>query len=338
LTLRGAAALAMLALAACATVAPAPSPPRVGLAALPGWDAEDHLAAFGLARESCAHAAPAARPAACAETLAAHPLDDRAARAFLEAHFRPERVAGEGVLTGYFSPTYEARRAREGEFTAPVRPKPTATREPPDRAALEQAPASDALAWMRPEDLFFLQIQGSGVLAFPDGGRSRALFAGSNGWPYVAIAKPMADLDLIPRAGATASDIHAWLAANRGPHAQAIMDLDPRYVFFRLLPDDGGEPIGAAGAPLIPGRSLAIDPASHPYFELLWIDAEATASAPAKASYQRLVTALDTGAAIKGAVRGDLYLGQGDAAGAEAGAVRHALRLYRIVPVEAGAP
>jgi membrane-bound lytic murein transglycosylase A len=328
----------MLALAACATTPTTPSPPGAGLAALPGWDAEDHLAALALAREVCGHAAPIAHAAACVETRAAHPRDDRAARAFLEAHFRPEPVAGEGLLTGYFSPLYDARRAPEGDFTAPVRPKPRGVEDPPDRAALERSPPANALAWMRPEDLFFLQIQGSGVLIFPDGGRSRAVFAGSNGRAYVAIGKPMADLDLIPRSGASASDIHAWLAANRGPHAQAIMDLDPRYIFFRLIPDDGGEPVGAAGAPLIPGRSLAVDPASHAYFELLWIDAEAPAAASANAepSYRRLAAALDTGAAIKGPVRGDLYLGQGDAAGTEAGAVRHALRLYRIVPVEAG--
>ncbi len=332
--LRGVAALAVLALAACATLPPEQPEAPSGMAALPGWDGEDHLAALALVRAICREG-PDRASSACAAATSLRARDDVTARAFLETRFRPEPIDGEGLLTAYYSPRYEARRRREGGFAAPVRPRPLAVDDPPDRAALERLPASDALAWMRPEDLYFLQTQGSGVLDFPDGTSARAVFAGSNGRAYVAIAKPMADLDLIPRAGASASAVHAWLAANRGPHAQAIMDLNPRYVFFRLVPDDGGEPVGAAGAPLIPGRSLAVDPASHRNFELLWIDAETPSLSGARPGYRRLAAAMDTGAAIKGPLRADLYLGRGAAAGAEAGAVRHTLRLYRILPVAA---
>ena len=115
------------------------------------------------------------------------------------------------------------------------------------------------------------------------------------------------------------------------------MRLDPRYIFFRLVPDDGGQATGAAGAPLTAGRSVAVDPAYHPYFELLWLDAADPHLSGARSAYRRLAAALDTGSAIKGEVRADLYLGRGPAAGAEAGTVRHALRLYRIVPIE-GSP
>jgi membrane-bound lytic murein transglycosylase A len=111
------------------------------------------------------------------------------------------------------------------------------------------------------------------------------------------------------------------------------MDLDPRYIFFKLIPDDGGEPIGGAGLPLPPGRSIAIDPAWRAYGDLYWIEATSPILAGAMKSYRRLVMALDTGSAIKGPIRADLYLGRGSEAGSEAGRVRHNLTLVRLIPL-----
>ncbi len=116
------------------------------------------------------------------------------------------------------------------------------------------------------------------------------------------------------------------------------MDLDRRYVFFRLEPDDGQTPVGAAGVRLTPGRAAAVDPAFHGMGELLWIDAEAPTLAGAFPRYQRLAMALDTGIAIKGESRADLYVGEGPDAGTEAGRVRHILRLYRLVPLDSAPP
>ena len=130
----------------------------------------------------------------------------------------------------------------------------------------------------------------------------------------------------------SAQSIHAWLAAHRGPEADAVMRLNPRYAYFRLAPDDGREPAGAAQAPLPAGRALAVDPAFHPMGELLWIDADRPVLPGARPVYRRLAVALDTGSAIRGPVRADLYLGQGEAAGVEAGRAHHALRLYRLAP------
>jgi membrane-bound lytic murein transglycosylase A len=114
------------------------------------------------------------------------------------------------------------------------------------------------------------------------------------------------------------------------------MKLNPRYVFFRLLPDDGAEPVGAGGTPLVPGRSIAIDVDAHDLGDLFWLDAEAPTIAGATPAYRRLVVAMDAGGAIKGQARADLYLGRGVAAGAEAGRVRHVLRLYRLAPIGRG--
>jgi membrane-bound lytic murein transglycosylase A len=270
------------------------------------------------------------------------------------------------VLTAYFAPEYEARATPDPKFSAPVRSRPggrpveiarpapdptdlidqvlSRTDDAPaaeqvdlanaDRSAIDRAPADGALAWMRPEDLFFLQIQGSGVLTFPDGRRLKAAYSGDNGKPFVAIARPMVNQGLLGNSGASGDSIRGWLAAHRGPQAEAVMTINPRYVFFALTPDDGREPAGAAGIPLTAGRAIAVDPGRHAYGELFWIDATAPVLNGAARTYRRAVMALDTGAAIRGEVRADLYVGRGATAGNEAGRVRHTLKMTRLVPVE----
>ena len=377
-----AAALAVLSLAAaCATTPPRPSmekgaPPQgpspfpaepapaapeqvLPLSALPGWGADDHARAFAAFRETCAAAGDAEVARICRSARALGPLDEPAARDFFETQFVAEALPGDGVLTGYYAPVYEARRRPDAEFSAPLRAKPAdlkvvdaglfdptqagrpgAAIDPgsgpllpyPDRANIEAATPEAALAWLRPEDLFFLQIQGSGALVFEGGQRMKALYAANNGRPFVGIANPMRDRGLLAADNTSGEAIHAWLAAHRGPDAQALMQLNPRYAFFRLVPDDGRPPVGAANVPLPAGRALAVDRTQHAMGELLWVDAEAPLLKGAFPAYRRLAVALDTGGAIQGQVRADLYLGEGPDAGAEAGRVRHTLRLYRLAP------
>ena len=174
------------------------------------------------------------------------------------------------------------------------------------------------------------------MLVFPDGRRLKASYAADNGRPFVPIASAMIRRGLLAPDRASASAIRGWLHTHAGSEAQSVMDLDPRYVFFSLAPDDGREPAGAAGLPLMAGRAIAIDPAWHGYGELYWIDAVAPSLRGATPSYRRLVMALDTGSAIRGNVRADLYLGRGEQAGLEAGRVRHTLLLVRLVPIGAG--
>jgi membrane-bound lytic murein transglycosylase A len=339
-----------------------PSKPPVtsplAFSSLAGWAEEDHLAALEAFRAGCGVSKDPALARVCALAKAATVQDDQGARAFLEANFRLEPVGDEGLLTAYFAPQYEARMSRNAEFSVPLRGLPAdlvvldlGAFEPsfvgkkitghvegptfvpyPDRAEIEAVPTDRPLAWMRPEELFFLQIQGSGVLVLPDGRRVRAVFAGTNGKPFVGIANAMRDKGLLPDNNTSGDAIRAWLAQHRGPEADAIMRLNPRYVFFRTVPDDGQEPVGSAGAPLPPGRAIAVDASRHAMGGLYWLDAAAPKLAGAFPAYRRLVVALDTGGAIKGDVRADLYMGTGAAAGAEAGRVRHALRLYRLVP------
>ena len=320
-----------------------PTPARAVLnwSQLPGWAEEDHLAALKAVDAAC-RAGSLSLEEACRVLVRARPRTEAEARAFLESRFQPEALPGEGVLTAYFTPVYPARAAPEAPFTAPVRPKPSGVDSvlfgdpatSPDRATIESWEAEDALAWMKPEDLFFLQIQGSGVLELPDGRRLKAAVAMTNGQPFVAIARPMQKQGLLAPSDLSGETIRGWLAAHRGPEADAVMQLNPRYVFFSLAPDDGRAPAGAAGVPLPEGRALAVDAARHGMGELLWIDAEAPTLTGAFPVYRRLAAALDVGGAIKGDIRADLYLGRGDDAGREAGRVRHTLRLYRLRPVD----
>jgi membrane-bound lytic murein transglycosylase A len=328
-----------------------PEPPADALmrvADLPHWAQDDHQAAFSAFIAGCSAAKAPAMARVCRNARAIGPLQEDDARRFFEANFRAERSPPAGILTAYFAPIYEARRSPDAEFSAAVRPKPAdlklAGGQPmqdlgngrlvpyPDRMAIEARPVDKALAWMRPEELFFLQIQGSGLLTFEDGTQMKVLYAANNGQPFVGIANPMRDKGYLAANNTSGDAIRNWLAAHRGPDADAVMRINPRYAFFNLVADDGREPAGAGGVALPGGRSIAVDPAYHSYGELHWIDAEAPILAGAFPSYRRLVMALDTGGAIKGQVRADLYVGSGPIAGAEAGRVRHTLRMYRLIP------
>jgi len=355
-----------LAVAACATApgAPSPSAPTLpetpapgpspgpgpspiaagrGPATLPGWNDEDHLAAFEAWAVGCTVARDSASRVQCDRAMqikrTSRPVTPTAARAFFETGFTVVAAetadGGPGLMTAYFAPEYAARRTPSAEFDTPVRPRPGGWARGDVgavRADIEAAPATDALAWMRAEDLFFMQIQGSGYLTFEDGSRARAAYAADNGRPFTGIARPMAEQGLLPANATSGEAIRAWLAAHRGPEAQAVMALNPRYIYFATDPDDGGHPNGAAGIPLTARRSIAVDPAHWRYGDLVWISADGGNLRGARASYQGLVVALDTGSAIRGPVRADFYMGRGPAAGEEAGTVRHPLRMWRLVP------
>lgn len=329
------------------------------LSSLPGWAEEDHLSALQAFQIGCGAAKPPAWKAVCRRAKEQTITDEATARAFFEDNFKADVRPATGLLTAYFAPEYPAQTTPDEIFSAPVRPKPDdlvmidpGPGDPsgrkqarrvagddlvpyPERADIEAAPVDKALAFMRPEDLFFLQIQGSGQLVFPDGHRVKAIYAADNGRPFLGIAKPMTEEGLLAPNRTSGDAIRGWLADHRGSEAQTVMDKNTRYVFFDLIPDDGSDPAGAAGVALPPGRSIAVDPSYHAYGELYWIDAAASVLTGGAKVYRRLAVALDTGSAIRGDMRADLYMGRGDQAGAEAGHVRHTLLLIRLIPVSA---
>jgi membrane-bound lytic murein transglycosylase A len=337
---------------------PNPVPPAVRLSTLPGWAQTDPFVAIEALRATCAYKKGRQYADVC-QAMAAQDFESpEQIKDFLNSHLQIEVIPGTGTLTGYFVPDYEASTTATEEFSQPVRGKPADLVYVPgsqmhpaqaaakvaarhaggayvpyySRAEIERQPAT-ADYYMRPSDYFFMQIQGSGFLDTPDGKRVYAAYAADNGLPFVGIARTLVDKGLMTPDQTSGDNIHAWLDAHKGPEAQAIMNSDRRYIFFSINPDQS-DPVGAAGLPLPPGSAVAIDPAYHDLGDLLWIDASVGDNAldGAFPVYDRLVSALDTGGAIKGNVRADLYVGHGDRAGNEAGKIKHVLTMWKIVP------
>ena len=266
----------------------------------------------------------------------------------------PARRAGPvidkgGTFTGYYEPVYEASRQRTLMRNAPVLPRPDdlidvdlgqfrdelkgeriagrleGARLVPfaDRMRIEASdPAEAPLAWLDPNDLFFLQIQGSGRLAFDDGAILRIGYDGQNGHPYTAVGRVMVARGIMPLEEVTMQSIRNWLDSAPLNEAEALRQTNASYVYFRplggLSPELG--PLGAQGAPLTPGRSLAVERRFHTMGAPIWVDIEPV-EGNGEEPIRRLMIAQDTGGAIKGAVRGDVFWGPGDEAGAIAGAM-----------------
>ncbi|BAT58235.1 membrane-bound lytic murein transglycosylase A precursor [Variibacter gotjawalensis] len=290
------------------------------------------------------------------------------ARKFFEKEFRPVRIRrlGEqaGFLTGYYEPIIEGSRTKSDEFPVPVygRPKDlvsaveqtgpdfpnrggvlriteTGERVPYyDRGAIEDGALTGKnleLVWLRdPVDLFFTQIQGSARVRLKEGGTMRINYAAHNGQPYTAVGGLLVRDGRIPREEISMDRIRAWMAANP-EEAKALRRANRAYVFFRVvdnLPEDQ-EAIGAQSIPLVAGRSLAVDRNLHVYGTPFWIDAMLPLTAEkSQERYRRLMIGQDTGSAILGPARGDLYFGAGDEMGRVAGRIRHPAEWVMLVP------
>lgn len=189
-----------------------------------------------------------------------------------------------------------------------------------DRGEIEAADAGEVFAWGRPGDVFFLQIQGSGRLVWPDGHQERAAFAAHNGLPYRSIGRELVARGELDLHEASKAGIEAWLAEN-GPEATAeLFSVNPRYVFFETvdLPDPSVGPSGSAGVPLTPMASIAVDPSQHAYGVPVWLSADL----PGADAWSGLVITQDTGGAITGPLRADFFWGWGEAAERRAGSTR----------------
>jgi membrane-bound lytic murein transglycosylase A len=186
-------------------------------------------------------------------------------------------------------------------------------------------------------DAFFLHIQGSGRIILRDGSVLRIGFAGSNGHPYTAIGKLLVARGAIEREHVSMQSIRAWLGAHPAK-ARDIMAANARYIFFRVRP--GAGPIGAHGAALTAGRSIAVDRRALPLGAPLWLDTSypaADSQMPGR-PLRRLMVAQDTGAAITGAVRGDVFWGHGETAARRAGHMQQRGRYFLLLPKDVRVP
>jgi membrane-bound lytic murein transglycosylase A len=265
----------------------------------------------------------------------------RAARAFFERHFQIYAVSGpgaEGRFTGYYEPEIRGSRVPSRRFTIPVyrRPpdlkngQPYLTRAEIENGALrgrglEIAYVEDAIG------LFEMQVQGSGRIALAEGGVLRLGFDGTNNRPYTALAKVLVDEAVLKADDATWPAIRNWLKSNP-TKARETMRRNERYVFFK---DTGGSgAIGAQGVALTSGRSMAVDPAFVPYGLPIYVDTtRPTPGKPGESTiFRRLMVAQDTGAAIRGPVRGDVFFGLGSAAADSAGRMNSTGRWWLLIP------
>jgi membrane-bound lytic murein transglycosylase A len=315
---------------------------------LPGWQADRTLELWPALRQGCA-APPPAWAAVCAEALYFRPRDDLDARQWLERRlgvFRIESASGDagGLATGYFEPLVDARRKPGGAFRTPLWGPPAgwvphqawwSRQEIDQRADAQAALRGHEVAWVAdPLDALLLQVQGSGRLRMLESDGStrvvRLAFAGNNEQPYRSVGRWLIDQGELRPAEASWPAIRDW--ARRNPRRLTeLLWANPRVVFFREepLPDPSIGPRGAQGAPLTPGRSIAVDPFSVPYGSPVWLD---TSEPLGTAPLQRLVMAQDTGSAIVGAVRADYFWGWGEGAEAAAGRMKQPLRMWVLWP------
>lgn len=287
--------------------------------------------------------------------------DDATARTFFEEWFRPYAAGNgdrrSGLFTGYYEVELKGSRAPDAAFPTPLYRKPSdlvmvdlaefsdrwkgertagrvvdgRLRPYEDRAAIEAGSLAGKgleLLWAAdPIAVFFLHIQGSGRVTFPDGGQMRVGYAGQNGHRYVAIGKELIDRGELKREEVSLQTIRAWLQAHPD-QAAALMNRNPSYVFFQELSGDG--PNGAQGVALTPGRSLAVDAKFLPYGAPVWLDAEDPLEPSQR--LRRLMVAQDTGGAIRGPVRGDVFWGHGLEAERKAGVMKSPGEYYLLLP------
>jgi membrane-bound lytic murein transglycosylase A len=291
-------------------------------------------------------------------------VDRSAASAFFAANFEPRRVAAPAFFTGYYEPVVEGSLTKSAAFPVPLRAAPAGlvaagapgtpahyrrgdgTLAPlPDRAGIEDGALGDAappLVWLRePVDAFFAQVQGSARILLPDETTRRIAYAGRNGYAYTSIGKILVDTLHIPPERMGMAELRGWIRDHgQGPHAAGteLMRRNRSYIFFRFddtLPPEAG-PIGAAGISLTPLRSLAVDRSVWPYGLPVYISADLPWRGEAATPFRRLMVAQDTGSAIVGPARGDIFFGTGPVAAARAGAIRHPGTLYVLWPKPAG--
>jgi len=273
----------------------------------------------------------------CEAAAALPPQDTVAARRFFETSFTPVSVAdygtSEGLFTGYYEIELNGSRQQRGRYQTPIyrRPAEPGAAARYSRAEIENGALAGRgleLFWIDdPIDAFFLEIQGSGRVRLRNGSTVRVGYDGQNGQPYVPVGRLLVERGVIPRSEATMMTIRDWM--NQHPEAGAALRREnASYVFFRELPGDG--PIGAEGVVLTAERSLAIDRAFIALGIPIWIEAdERFASAD---PVRQLVIAQDTGGAIKGPVRGDLFWGTGSTAARRAGVMNARGHYYLLVP------
>jgi len=301
---------------------------------LDGWQADNLDQALGVFRETCADMQDAEWLSLCALAT-----NQKNARTFFELFFRPVLIEnGEpGLFTGYFEPELYGSRTRTERFRYPIYRVPPEL--PSDRSWLTRQEIEDTgvlanrgleIAWLDdPVDVFFLQIQGSGRVRLADGSTIRVGYGGDNGRNYKSVGQELVRRGVYQPHQVSAQVIRNWVRRNP-TEGTGLLRHNPSYVFFREVKSvpDGKGPLGAMNRSITAMRSIAVDPAYVPLGAPVWI--EKGGNGPVR----RLMIAQDTGSAIRGPQRADIFFGTGEAAGRAAGRLRDPGRMLVLMPIQ----
>jgi len=343
---------------------------RLAFSDLAGWRDDDHgaaLAAFRRGAVVLADRPPKARPlgadpAALMEIVRrSRQVPESDARTFFEASFEPHAVEpadGAPFFTGYYEPEVEGSRTETRAFHYPLYRPPedlveinpgsvpgvgtdfrfariigSGYREHYDRAAVNAGALAGEgleLVWLADAvDAFFIHVQGSARIRLGNGETVRVTYAAKSGHPYTSIGRIMIERGALTREAATMEDIRQWLASHRAM-AASVMNANRSFIYFREVTglDPTLGPLGAAKVQLSAGRSLAVDRALHAFHTPVWVET----ALPSGGAIRSLMIAQDTGSAIVGPARGDIFFGSGEEAGAIAGAMRAGGRFVVLLP------
>ena len=339
----------------------------LAFASLEGWKDDDHAAALEAYLKSCgailngSKAMRAARPVygalykVCERAREAGKLDREQARIFFEANFAPVRVmppmktygyytGADGFYTGYYEPEVAGSRVKTDEYSTPlygvpakVAGKTSKVFSQYDRVDIEKGALAGKdleICWIKnPVDAFFAQIQGSTRIQLDGGELLRLNYIASNGKPYTPVGRLLIDQGIFTPQEMTMDKIREYMEANP-TEGQALREKNRSFVFFSktaLAPHD--ECIGAQGIQLTAGRSIAVDPSIHVYGTPVWIDAKLPLKGDAPEDpFRRLMVAQDTGSAIRGPARADIYFGHGEDVPHIAGRIKQFGKFVMLVP------
>ncbi len=301
---------------------------------LQGWAQDDHAAALAVFQETCPDLDDPDWQSLCA--ISAN-IDD--ARAFFQLFFRPVLIedGAKPLFTGYFEPELNGALRPDSRYRFPLYKMPPEARSAPSWLSRREIETTDALvgrgleiAWVDdPVELFFLQVQGSGRIRLPDGRSLRVGYQGANGHQYRSVGTELVRRGIFDAHQVSAQVIKNWVRRNPIDGLELLRH-NPSYVFFREISDVPAHkgPLGAMNRSVTALRSVAVDPRFVPLGAPVWL--EKAGETP----MNRLMVAQDTGSAIKGAQRADIFFGTGDEAGRQAGRLRDDGRMYVLLPIQ----
>lgn len=301
---------------------------------LKSWEKDDHASALEVFKETCTDLKAEDWQSICAAAF-----DFKNARLFFETFFLPVLISdgADSKFTGYYEPELPGSLVRTSRFKYPIYalPEEAKSGQPwKTRREIEQDGVLEGrgleLAWLDdPVDLTFLQIQGSGRIKLTNGNYLRVGYGGKNGHNYKSLGGELVRQGIYEPHQVSAAVIKNWVKRNP-VDGQKLLWSNPSYVFFHAVEDvkPSQGPLGAMNRSITAGRSIAIDPNYVPLGAPVWIEKQG------RSPMRRLMIAQDTGSAIKGAQRADIFMGSGAKAGRLAGQMKDRGSLFVLLPVK----